>query len=211
MNKKWLIASLFAIAVGIAGGYFIAYKRFSSPVTLKAASGTCELSVTLRKLWAQQAFLTRNYMLAELNETGDSPIALEQLLLNQEQFGDAFVEYYGQQVGQQISTLFKEHVLIAVDLLAAAKVKSISRLRQLDKQWRTNAQEMVTLLHTINPHLEEKDLKALWKAHLTLTAEEVMARLSKKWKADLKKFEEIFEQSLEIADYLAAGIKIQFP
>lgn len=208
VSKKNLITLLGSMALSIAGGYFIAL-RLGTSTTARSTSGSSDMHAALRTAWTQQIFLTRNYMLAEINETGDSPIALEELLAHQETFGTLFAERYSPDIGQQMTTLLKEHILIAVDLLAAAKAKSISRLRQLDKQWRSNAQELATLLHTLNPQWQEAELKDLLKTHLTLTAEQVIARLGSKWKADLKKFEALCAHALEMADFLASGLLLK--
>jgi hypothetical protein len=47
--------------------------------------------------------------------------------------------------------------------------------------------------------------------HLKLTTGEAVARIGKKWADDVKAFDNIFEQILEMADALTKGIVTQFP
>ena len=45
---------------------------------------------------------------------------------NQEDIGNAVGKYYGAPAGQQFTTLLKQHISIAVDLIKAAKAGPVS-------------------------------------------------------------------------------------
>ena len=47
--------------------------------------------------------------------------AANRLMKNQEDIGKAVATFYGAAAGQQLTTLLKEHITIAVDLIKAAK------------------------------------------------------------------------------------------
>jgi hypothetical protein len=54
-------------------------------------------------------------------------------------------------------------------------------------------------------------MKAMLRDHLRLTTDEVVARLTQNWAADVKAYDEIHRQALHMADMLSAGIIGQFP
>ena len=78
------------------------------------------LKTNLRKLWADHVIWTREYLVAAIAATQDAQAA-GRLLKNQEHLGNAIVPYYGQAAGNGLTDLLKQHIMIAVDLIAAAK------------------------------------------------------------------------------------------
>ncbi|HEX3283992.1 MAG TPA: hypothetical protein VHT50_04850, partial [Mycobacterium sp.] len=54
-------------------------------------------------------------------------------------------------------------------------------------------------------------MKAMLHDHLRLTTDEVLARLTQNWTADVKAYDKIHRQALHMADMLSAGIIGQFP
>lgn len=169
------------------------------------------LKTALRKLWADHVIWTRQYIVAVANGTPDANAAAARLLKNQEHLGAAIVPYYGQAAGDQLTGLLKEHIMIAVDLLAAAKAGDDARFQQEDLKWAANAEAIAAFLSGANPHWPKKDVVDLLNLHLTLTKGEAVARLGAKWDEDVTAFDDIFTEILTVSDTLANGIVQQFP
>jgi hypothetical protein len=49
-------------------------------------------------------------------------------------------------------------------------------------------------------------MQKMMRDHLTLTTEEVVARLQGNWAADIAAYDKVHEQILQMADMLSAGI-----
>src|SRR5207248_3414214 len=79
------------------------------------------LKQDMRKLWTDHVVWTRDYIIAAVGDQPDAPAAAARLMKNQEDIGNAIAKYYGAPAGQQLTTLLKEHISIAVDLIKAAK------------------------------------------------------------------------------------------
>jgi hypothetical protein len=77
--------------------------------------------IALRKLWSDHVIWTRDYIVAAVAGAADADAAAGRLLRNQEDIGAAIAGYYGDAAGDQLTKLLKEHIMIAVDLVAAAK------------------------------------------------------------------------------------------
>ncbi|MEX0790182.1 MAG: hypothetical protein WD178_05335, partial [Actinomycetota bacterium] len=71
-------------------------------------------------LWTDHAIWTREYVVAAIAGSPDTGAAAGRLLRNQEDIGNAVVPLYGQDAGAALTDLLKQHILIAVDLVAAA-------------------------------------------------------------------------------------------
>jgi hypothetical protein len=167
--------------------------------------------LALRKLWSDHVIWTREYIVAAVAPTPDAGAAAGRLLKNQEDIGAAIVGYYGQAAGDQLTDLLKQHIMIAVDLVAAAKSGDDAAFATHDARWTANIGEIASFLSGANPNWPEKDVFDLLALHLKLTKDEAVARISGDWAADIKAFDDIFTEIMVVADTLHDGIVAQFP
>jgi hypothetical protein len=130
---------------------------------------------------------------------------------NQEDIGNAVATYYGAAAGQQLTTLLKEHITIAVDLVKAAKAGNKTAQQQADSRWQQNGVQIAEFLSKANPNWPRATLVDMMKMHLSTTTDEVVARLNKNWDADVRAFDAVYDHILKMSDALADGIVKQFP
>ena len=174
-------------------------------------SAEFSIKLAMRRLWSDHVFWTRMYIISAVAGTPDAAAAAGRLLRNQEDIGNAIVPYYGQSAGTKLTDLLKQHIMIAVDLVAAAKSGDQKKFDNTDKKWTANADDIAAFLSGANPNWPKKDVADLLYLHLKLTKEEAVARLTKNWAEDVKKFDEIFTEAMVIADALTGGVIKQFP
>lgn len=165
----------------------------------------------MRKLWADHVVWTREYIVAAVAGTPDADAAAARLLKNQEHIGNAIVPYYGEGAGGALTDLLKQHIMIAVDLVAAAKSGNEEEFQKEDRRWFANAEEIASFLSGVNPNWPKKDVADLLDLHLSLTKKEAVARLSAKWDEDVAAFDDIFTEIMTVSDTLSGGIIKQFP
>lgn len=185
-------------------------------MSAQQSNGTSQAAVSLklalRRLWSDHVIWTREYVVAAVAGTPDAEAAAGRLLKNQEDIGNAVVPVYGADAGHALTGLLKQHILIAVDLVKAAKEGNDAAFKENDQKWTANAEEIAGLLSGANPHNWPKtDVTDLLMQHLNLTKGEVVARLAGKWDDDVGAFDQIFTEILTVADVLADGIVKQFP
>jgi hypothetical protein len=101
--------------------------------------------------------------------------------------------------------------MIAVDLVAAAKSGDQEAFAKHDARWTANVETIARFLAGANPNWPEHDVLDLLKLHLKLTKDETVARIQGDWTADVKAFDDIFNEILVLADALHDGIVAQFP
>lgn len=171
----------------------------------------CNLRTALRKLWADHAIWTRQYIVAFASDGPDAGAAATRLLKNQEHIGNAIVPFYGEVAGARLTDLLKQHILIAVDLLTAAKAGDDEEFQRQDQRWLQNAEEIATFLSGANPNWPKNDVVDLLSVHLKLTKDEAVARLTGKWDDDVVAFDDIFTEIMTVSETLADGIVKQFP
>ena len=167
--------------------------------------------LALRKLWSDHVIWTREYVVAAVAGTPDANAAAGRLLKNQEDIGAAIVGFYGQAAGDKLTDLLKQHIMIAVDLVSAAKSGDQEAFSTHDARWTANIEEIAGFLAGANPNWPKKDLVDLLALHLKLTKDEAVARITGDWAADIKAFDDIFTEIMVVADALNDGLAAQFP
>jgi len=185
--------------------------------TVETAGGTVimrdevALRDAMRRLWTDHVVWTRGYIIAATTNDPGTPQVAARLMRNQEDIGNAVKPYYGDAAGAKLTTLLKEHISIAVDLVAAAKASDNAKVADADRRWHNNSAELATFLSGANPNWPRETLRTMLDEHLRLTTEEAKARLEKRWADDTRIFDEILGQALHMADALSDGIIKQFP
>lgn len=179
--------------------------------TAAAPTGSMSLHDNMRRLWSDHVVWTRQYIVAAAAGDPSAPNALSRLMKNQEDIGNAIKPFYGDAAGAKLTDLLKQHISIAGELVAAAKAGDQAKQADADKRWHDNAGEIATFLSGANPNWSRNDLVTMLNRHLALTTQEAVNRLTQKWAEDPGVFDEIFSQSMEMADALSSGIAKQFP
>jgi len=178
------------------------------PITAKEL----QLRNDMRKLWEDHITWTRLAIISLIDETPDTNATVARLLQNQQDIGDAIKPFYGNQAGDQLAQLLREHILIAADLIAAAKSGDQGRIDAEQARWHQNAREIAAFLNRANPrNWSEGEMTAMMFEHLQLTTDEVVARLQGNWDADVAAYDRVHVHILGMADVLSTGIVKQFP
>ena len=170
-----------------------------------------QLRMAMHKLWEDHIVWTRNVILNIMDDLPGTEQAVNRLLSNQDDIGNAVKPFYGEAGGKELTRLLKEHITTAADLLKAAKTGNNSAFDAANKKWFANADEISDFLSKANPNWKLNDMKKMMHDHLTLTTDEAVARLKKDYVADVKAYDKVHDEILMMADMLTDGIIKQFP
>ena len=166
----------------------------------------------MRRVWEDHVTWTRLAIISLTTGAPDTDATVGRLLKNQADIGDTIKPFYGDAAGQELTRLLREHILIAADLIAAAKAGNQTAVAEAQARWTANADEIAGFLAAANPRSWQLDeMKEMLHEHLRLTTSEVLARLHADWAADVAAYDEIHLQALGMADMLSNGIIKQFP
>jgi hypothetical protein len=170
-----------------------------------------QLRIAMHKLWEDHITWTRNVIFNIMDGLPGTEQAVNRLLKNQDDIGNAIKPFYGDAAGKELSGLLREHITVAADLLKAAKAGNNSAFEDANKKWFANADEISAFLSKANPGWKLEDMKKMMHDHLNLTTEEAVARLKKDYDGDVKAYDKVHEEILMMADMLTDGIVKQFP
>ena len=214
-----LVAFFSALAaVAVSGGMNMAQAHggavHSNSVhsTTPTSSASLALHDGMRKLWEDHITWTRLAIVDLEDGSPETSATVARLLRNQVDIGNAIKPYYGAKAGNELTRELKSHILIAADVIAAAKAGDQAKLRTAQTRWVQNADQIAALLHGANPaHWPLATLKAEMHMHLELTTQEAVAHLQKKWAADIAAYDRVHNHILHMSDLLSGGIVQQFP
>jgi hypothetical protein len=215
-----MIVALFSalVALAVTGGHDAAAHGSDQHATTAAADApvltprVVAFHDEMRKLWEDHVTWTRLAIISLTSDTPDTEATVGRLLQNQTDIGDAIKPFYGQAAGQELTRLLRDHILIAADLIAAAKAGDQTAVAAAQSRWTANADEIAAFLASANPREWDLDeMKAMLHEHLRLTTDEALARLQGDWAADVAAYDQIHLQALGMADMLSNGIIEQFP
>jgi hypothetical protein len=214
-----LVSALAALAVSGGMNMAQADDNGAPAMAMAVKHSSAELSqksvafhADMRKLWEDHITWTRLAIISLEGGTPDTKATVARLLRNQVDLGNAIKPYYGARAGAALTRELKSHILIAADVIAAAKEGDKAKLADAQARWVKNADQISVLLHSVNPrNWPLATLKDEMHMHLELTTQEAVAHLQGKWAADVAAYDRVHRHILHMSDVLADGIVAQFP
>lgn len=205
MNRQKRIFICTGLLAFVVGLNFTGVSRGASPLPAANDKQTA-FQDAMRKLWEDHIIWTRVFIISAVADLPDKAAATERLLQNQVDIGNAIKPYYGDAAGDKLTTLLKEHITTAAEVVAAAKANDKAKLDDANKRWLANADQVAEFLSGANPNWPAADMRKMMRDHLDLTTAEAVARIKGDWKADVAAYDRVHEQILHMADMLSAGI-----
>ena len=214
-----LTAVIASAAAGLAlalGGGSAALGHSQDHADVAEQRGPSEQRLVLhdnmRRLWEDHITWTRLFIVGAAADLPDTPATTQRLLRNQEDIGDAIKPFYGRAAGEKLTSLLRQHIVVAADLVAGATAGDKAAVERHSAAWYRNAREIADFLHAANPrHWARAEMRAMMREHLDLTLTEAVAHLERDHRTDIRTYDRIHRQILGMADMLSDGIAAQFP
>jgi hypothetical protein len=166
----------------------------------------------MRKLWEDHITWTRLAIVSFVSDLPDLQATEARLLANQTDIGNAIKPYYGNEAGNKLTALLKQHILGAVDLMAAAKSGDQAKVAKASTAWNTNGRQIADFLNSANPkNWPRGAMRSMMQIHLDQTLKEAVDRMHGNHTAEVRDYDAIHKHILEMADELSDGIINQFP
>jgi hypothetical protein len=208
-----LFSALAALAVSTghdAHAHGIAPHKTAAPTAFTPKQ--LALRNGMRRLWEDHIVWTRLAIISLTTESPDTDATVGRLLANQTDIGNAVKPFYGKAAGEKLTAELRRHILIAADVIAAAKAADQAKLTDAQARWSRNGDDIAAVLNSVNPRFWKLGaMKAELRRHLQLTTDEAVARLQGNWARDVAAYDRIHDHALHLADVLSSGVVRQFP
>jgi hypothetical protein len=208
-----LIAVFGAVAAGTSKGeaahnHGSGHQHAARALTQKQVA----LRENMRRLWEDHITWTRLAIISLTTDSPDMEATVGRLLKNQTDIGNAVNPFYGKKAGNELTSQLRRHILIAAEVIAAAKAGDSAKLADAQARWARNGDDIAAVLASVNlRYWKLGRMKAELRMHLKLTTDEAVARLQGNWNADVAAYEKVHTHMLHFSDVLSDGLMKQFP
>ncbi len=204
------ISALAAVAVSNGQSAHAHGDRTDHPA--KVTREELALRQDMRRLWEDHIVWTRLAIISLTTDAPDTEATVGRLLENQTHIGDAVKPFYGAAAGNELTRQLRLHILIAAEVVAAARSGDAAELADAQARWQANADDIAGVLASVNPRFWPlATMKAEMRMHLDLTTQEAVARIQGNWDADVAAYDRIHDHILHMSDLLSTGLVKQFP
>lgn len=164
-----------------------------------------------RKLWEDHITWTRVVIMGILDGLPGTNTYIGRLLQNYQDMEDALKPYYGDDA-EVLGDLIQDHLVIAAELLTAAKNGDTAAFNDAKARWYANAHDIAVQMNKMNPQFWPlAETEKMWTDHLDATLDEATANLSGDYAAEVAAYDKVVDLALEMADFFSNGVMQQFP
>lgn len=164
----------------------------------------------VRILWMQHSEWTRMAFVSIIFDNPDEEAVLDRLLRNPVDFAHSLEEFYGSMVAFKFSDLLAEHLILAGALVKATMAEDTMEAEKINRRLYENADEISTLLCSINPYWSYESWRMMLFKHLDLAKMMASQLINGNYKESIKTYDRFEAEVMVMAEMMYEGILKQF-
>src|SRR5690554_7087513 len=178
-------------------------KNYLLPIMYTKAQ--VDLRNHFRMLWEQHSVWTRSTISSLVFDLPNEEFVVNRLLRNPVDFEQILRPYYGERIASRFRDLLTEHLVVAADIVNAAKAGNTEEAEEAERIWYLNADAIAVFLGQINPYWSQEQWRMMLHHHLALVKEEAATMLAGNYEVSIRVYDELEIQALGMADVMAKG------
>lgn len=160
----------------------------------------------LRMLWMEFIMWSRVLITSEVSGFGDIEAVGLRLYQLPVEFGNVFELFYGQQIGSHIERFLTDQLLLVADIIRAQKIGNTEAIDANTLMLYQSGNEMAAFLAQINPYWDERVWANLFTEFLRTKIAETLTIGAGDFNESIIVSENLRDQALNMADYMAQGL-----
>jgi hypothetical protein len=207
MKKNFLYAFLFLFSIQA----FAITAPLRLPENTKTFPTVSQFRANLRQLFSEHINYARSYIISELADLDDKETVAHRLFQNQDEIGNAFKPMYGEEAGNKLASLLRDHILLESKAVKAAKLNDKRNKAEVSRDLSVNAEDIASWFSDANPRYAKGELIVMLENHIKLLNQIVMARINKDWARELQMHDIALNHMLIFSDKIFMTTVKQFP
>lgn len=161
-------------------------------------------------LWMQHSEWTFMAIESIVLDCPNKESVIDRLLRNPKDFAIFLRQFYGDLFAYKFDVLFTEHLTLAADWINATIINDTDNANIIRDRWYRNAEEISSLLASVNPYWSFEIWRDMFFTHLGLVEKMTLQIMTGNYKESIETYD-IFEAELMMmADIMYNGILRQF-
>lgn len=164
----------------------------------------------VRILWMQHSewtFMAVEGLVLDSPNKGDT---IDRLLRNPKDFANFFKNFYGDLFASKFDILLTEHLTLAADLINVLLEDEDNKAKAIRDRWYRNAEEISSLLDSVNPYWNYINWRNMLFIHLGLVEKMALEIMLKNYEESIKTYDVFEAEVMMMADTMYEGILRQF-
>lgn len=169
------------------------------------------LHSNMRKFCETHSNGMRNVLFCVIDDLPGKAQAIQGLLDNRVEIGNAIKPYYGEHVGDILSEYIRMHIMLSIEAIKAIKSEDAEAIAEVNRKCMNNAEELALFMSKANPKWRLEEMNIMLKRFIRLSNDQIVQRVRRNYGSDVIAYEKLHNEILFISDFVSDGIALQFP
>jgi hypothetical protein len=169
------------------------------------------LCMQIHKAFGGMLFWTYAYIVSSLENSDDITYLQNRIAKIPKDLTDLLRPFYPLEEVGRLENLLREHFLIVSRLIGALKRNSPVEYDRYNKDLYENADYIIDALFELNPNYDKEELKRIFYSYLDAVKRVFINRRNQTFVQEIQNVDIARNFILELANYIAVGLREQFP
>ena len=166
-----------------------------------------DLPSTMRKLWTDHGVYTKFVLNSIVDGTSDVEQLLPRLMANQTDIGEQLKYVVGDEAGENLTRVLKEHIRLAGEVMKAAITGDSQLVAVAVDVLFANSRDVAIVISSFNPEkLPMVFVLAMFDEHNQFVIDMTVARIRGEFKREIELYDAYYNELLEMSDMIVAGL-----